>query len=95
MLISFIIVINSPHGESPIDDTYNTKAETTGVVKMKVKNFIYDYFPFLMPSFSQAPDTVGAYQVRYYPGWLDYWNTIYRHSQCVAVATFEAIALEI
>eukprot|EP00731_Ephydatia_muelleri_P002910 Em0001g2910a len=42
------IVINSPHGESPIDDTYNTKAETTGVVKMKAPDTVgaYQYWDF-------------------------------------------------
>eukprot|EP00731_Ephydatia_muelleri_P002486 Em0001g2486a len=61
-------------GKSSISYEYNTKAQTSGSMKMK------------------APDTPGVYELRYYPGWLDPQNTVYRHSLHVAMATFEATA---
>eukprot|EP00731_Ephydatia_muelleri_P002506 Em0001g2506a len=68
------IALYPQRGKSSISYEYNTKAQTSGSMKMK------------------APDTPGVYELRYYPGWLDPQNTVYRHSLHVAMATFEATA---
>ena len=78
-------------GKSSISYEYNTKALTSGSMKMKVRETNALSRVTSSPS-HKAPDTPGVYELRYYPGWLDPQNTVYRHSLHVAMATFEATA---